>query len=120
ELQPPNLFFVVDFVMVVILTLVLAAVTRFRPRLWELLIYAFFLEQAFSHVRHLSLFSIALVPMTARLLGAAVGRSSEALRAWKPSPHLKTIPHMACLGVGIYLTAWVMINPLEGGQWTSP
>lgn len=119
ELASPNFFFVVDFELIVMGAFVLALFGRsFRPRLFELAIYLFFLHQAFQHVRHLSLFSIMLVPLYARLVAEAVSRSRLALGAWGGATRLwlRFVPGMGCLAVAVLLAGWVEVNPREGGS----
>ena len=113
ELQPPNLFFVVDFQTILIVLFLAALVAnKFPPRLWEVLVFAFFLHQAMQHVRHLSLFSVLMVPVAARVLGGALLWAEERIaRPW---------PNVALASVALYLLAWVLVNPREGGQWTNP
>lgn len=119
ELQPPNLYFVPDFELTLMGLFALALVVRrFRPSIFELLIFFFFLHQAVNHVRHLLLFSVMMVPMASRLVGlgfselcaAMQARRAEGLRLWHPA-----IAGAAALLLGLYSAGWVLVNPREGG-----
>lgn len=124
ELASPDFHFVIDFELAVLGMLGLAFLLRgFRAPLWELLVYLFFLHQAIQHVRHLSLFSIMMVPLTARVLGEAADRAEAAFTLWKGKewPALpRLVPGAVMGGLAVYLAAWVSINPREGGQWLRP
>ncbi len=126
ELASPDFYFVIDFQLAVLGTLALAFLLRgFRVRFWELAIYLFFLHQAIQHVRHLSLFSIMMVPLTARVLGEAVRRAERSLAEWNLPDAGWMIWRRAAPSVGVavmavYLAGWVSVNPREGGQWLSP
>jgi hypothetical protein len=118
ELRPPDFYYVIDFELTFLLTIAFALFTRHRPRLFELLIYLFFLHQAIQHVRHLSLFSIMLVPLTARLLGAMITEARASLAEWQPPCRHRAPQRMAAPAVGalaVLLLLWVVINPREGG-----
>lgn len=116
ELRSPDFFFVIDFEMVIHGALLMALfVPRFRPRLFEVLIYVFFLHQAIQHVRHLSLFSIAMVPLYSRLLGAAAQAAGEGLREWRPAWNLRPAPLLAMGALAVYTMGWVLVNPRESG-----
>lgn len=120
ELQPPNFYYVIDFEMALHFGFFVALLlSRFRPRLFEILIYLFFLHQAIQHVRHMFLFSVMMVPLYARLLGAAVYGAREALSQWKPaerSPILLKAPSILAGVAALYVMQWVIINPREGGR----
>src|SRR5690606_31095869 len=114
ELAPPDFYFVVDFKLAVIGFLVLAVlamVRGFRPQIFEILIFAFFLHQALNHVRHLSLFSIMMVPLYARVLASAVlGWNADVTKYIRSG----------IIALALFLASWVIINPREGGMWTNP
>jgi len=119
ELNAPDLFFVIDFELWTIGLFAVALLVRgWQRRLFEILIFFFFLHQAMQHVRHLSLFSVMMVPIAARLLGALLEELEQALRArW--SVGLR-VPSVALAGIGLYFMAWVVVNPREGGRWSQP
>lgn len=120
ELASPNFYFVIDFELIVLTTFALAFYLRFRPNIFELLIYFFFLHQAIQHVRHLSLFSIMLIPLSARLISEAVSQSQLTLSNHLTWPHWKRVPTLVTAILGLLLMSWVLVNPREGGRWTNP
>jgi len=108
ELRSPDFFFVMYFEGVILLVTVLGLITRtFRPRVGELLIYLFFIHQGLQHVRHLTLFGIAMVPMVSRLAFAAF----ESARAAAPKfavPLRESVPVVAMISAVVLL-----MNPRE-------
>jgi hypothetical protein len=122
ELRPPDFYFTIDFEFFVLGTIVLSMfVTRSRPRLAELLLWLFFAHQAIQHVRHLSLFSIVMVPMSARLLSAALDEARAAIdRRWSGFPGILGIPSTVTLGAALLFSWWLLLNPRETGTLTRP
>lgn len=120
ELQAPDFYFVIDFELAIHAAFLMALMlTRFRPRIFEVLIYLFFLHQGIQHVRHLFLFSIMMVPLYSRLLGAAAQAAHESLAEWKPLRGRATpaiVPHAIAGLVALYAMSWVIVNPREGGS----
>lgn len=116
ELHSPDFYFVIDFELAVHAGLLMALfLPKFRPRLWEVLVYLFFLHQAMQHVRHLSLFSIMMVPLYARLLAAAVDGAGDSLAAWRRSEKWRRVPVLAVGALAVYTMQWVLVNPRESG-----
>lgn len=112
ELQSPNFHFTQHFEWLLLGALAVAGMVRgFRPRLGELLIFLFFAHQSFLHVRHLTLFSLVMVPMVARLARVAADEARAALGA-RGGPLL-----VAARGAFVLATAacaWVLLaNPRE-------
>lgn len=127
ELASPNFYYVIDFEFFAIHGMIVMALMlrNFRPRLWEVLIYLFFLHQAIQHVRHLSLFSIAMVPLYARVAGALLEGGARTLREWEPpfklaAPVRGALPGAALGALAIGTLYWVTVNPREGGQMLAP
>ncbi|CAN5310841.1 hypothetical protein BH09SUM1_BH09SUM1_14650 [soil metagenome] len=119
ELRPPDLYYVVDFLMAVIGFFALALLTKkFRPGIFELFIYAFFLWQAFQHVRHLSFFAIMFAPLGARILRNVCERLREDFSATAASRKFQCAGYCGVGFLTAYLGLWVIINPREGG-WSS-
>ena len=120
ELQPPDFYFVIDFEFAIHAALIMALfTTRFRPRLFELLIYLFFLHQAIQHVRHMLLFSVMMVPLYARLAGEVFHAAKASLADWDVTarvPWLRRLPEAGALGIALFLMGWVVVNPREGGR----
>jgi len=119
ELRQPEMYFVIDFEFAVHAAFVLALLVggRVRKPLWEILIWLFFLHQAIHHVRHLLLFSVMLVPMYARLAGAAADAARASLAEWRPSaPWLMRVPGAASLLLALGLAQWVIVAWREGGR----
>lgn len=109
ELRSPDFFFVMHFEGMIVFVTILGLITRtFRPRVGELLIYLFFLHQGLQHVRHLTLFGIAMVPMVSRLAVAAFDSACEA--APKLSGLIRGAVPVAALGCAAVL----LMNPREG------
>ncbi|MEO8377133.1 MAG: hypothetical protein ABI579_05620, partial [Candidatus Sumerlaeota bacterium] len=121
ELAPPNYFYVVDFALFALLIFIVGVGTirRLKPPLWEILIWSFFLYQAVSHVRHLLLFSVAMVPLSTRIICALVELLADAVPI---AQHRAAViaQRLILAGVALYAAAWVVINPREGGQWLHP
>lgn len=116
ELRSPDFYFVIDFELVMHAGLLMALfLPRFRPRLWEVLIYVFFLHQAVQHVRHLSLFSIMMVPLYTRLLMAVVQEAGAGLARWKANPRWRHAPVVGVILLAVYTMQWVLVNPRESG-----
>lgn len=122
ELASPKFFYVIDFEMAIHAAFFMALLLRkFRPRLFEILLYLFFLHQAIQHVRHLFLFSVALVPLYTRLVADTVDAAGDALGDWGAWPQRWLhVPAAAPLVLALGLGAWVLVNPREGGMWTNP
>lgn len=119
ELRSPDFYFVIDFELFVLGTLAAALLCRpTRLPLWEILIHLFFLHQAIQHVRHLSLFSVLMVPLTARLLGMALISAEVAVAEWRAAA--RPAVRFAPLLIASYWLMWVLINPREGGQLLGP
>jgi hypothetical protein len=119
ELHSPDFYFVIDFELTVLGFFAAALLTpNFRPGLFPLLIFFFFLHQAIQHVRHLSLFSILMVPLAAPLLGAFATNLEASLRAWRPAT-VRLVPILV-VTIGVYTMGWVLVNPREGGRWSQP
>ncbi len=115
ELRPPDFFFVIDFEFAVHGAFFLALFSRrLRPRLWEVLIYLFFLHQAIQHVRHLLLFSVMMVPLYTRLLVAVAEAGSASLADWRP--RTTRLPTLIALILALLTAGWVIVNPREGGR----
>jgi hypothetical protein len=109
ELHSPDFFFVMHFEGMIVFVTILGLITRtFRPRVGELLIYLFFLHQGLQHVRHLTLFGIAMVPMVSRLAIAALESAREA--APRLSGLMRGALPVAALGCAVVL----LMNPREG------
>ncbi|MCC6546252.1 hypothetical protein IT570_03700 [Candidatus Sumerlaeota bacterium] len=117
ELARPNYYFVIDFGIfaAAIFIMFLVSLRRQRVPLWEAIIWFFFLYQAMMHVRHLFLFSVAMVPLSTRVLAGccsmAAGRLPLRARGILPG---------ATVGLALYAMCWVIINPREGGAWLNP
>lgn len=119
ELRPPDLYFVIDFEMALHGAFLLALVaTGFRPRLWEVLVWLFFLHQAMQHVRHMLLFSVMMVPLYARLAAHVMETARASLTEWAGSARARVVllPNLAALLIGVYFAGWAWINPREGGR----
>lgn len=118
ELRSPDFFMVIDFELTVLATLAAAMLARgWRVSLFALLVYFFFLHQAIQHVRHLSLFSVAMVPLTAALGGWIARTKEETFATWRLSPRLVGIGGVA---FSMLIAGWVWLNPREGGTVAGP
>ncbi len=121
ELAKPNYFFVIDFLIfyVAIFLMGLATLRRLRPPLWEVLIWLFFLSQAMLHVRHLFLFSVAMVPLSTRVIVASLDAIADTVPIVLHG--ITTAVQRAFIAcIAVYAAAWVIINPREGGEWLHP
>ncbi len=116
ELQSPNFYYVIDFEFVVIGTIVLGLFSRnFRPRIFELLIWLFFVHQAIQHVRHLFLFSVMMVPLMSRLLANVAETASAQITVAR-----REFVHVPALALALMVGWWVLLNPRETGTLTDP
>lgn len=123
ELQPPDFKFVVDFELAIHGAFLLALLLRgFRVRIFEVLIYLFFLHQAVQHIRHMLLFSVMMIPLYSRLAGGFLEAASVSVREWLDRVKLPScvglIPAMGVLSLAVWTIGWVVINPREGGRFS--
>ncbi|MGF1573325.1 MAG: hypothetical protein ACFCU1_09655 [Sumerlaeia bacterium] len=109
ELMPPQIPYVTDFVLIIILMIFAGAVSRKSSRRFaEIFLVVFFFWQAIHHVRHLLLFAVMIVPFMARLLADVVDQTtalvSSLFQRWGLS--LKAVPAVVCLGLLIASAGW--------------
>lgn len=116
ELRSPDFYFTVHFeVLLVVVALLAMGARGFRPRVGECLIYLFFLHQGIQHVRHLSLFALAMVPLVARLSAAALEAAASALATAKWANWQRPALALVTAATAIVL----LLNPREGFPQTT-
>lgn len=130
ELRPPDLFFTRDLIGAILATTLLMALGRRSKqtiRAGELVLFLFFLFQALSHVRHLLLLGIVMVPFWTRIAAGAVEavRASVddcfagALRAWAPGLVFAGLVAATAGHAGLVLSNYPEQRPYisRNGEW---
>lgn len=113
ELQSPDFYFVQHFEYGFLIPLVLALLLpRFRARTGELLLFLFFVHQGIQHVRHLTLFSFAMIPLMARLFRALL--DSIASEEFPGVTLLRRVRDGVIIIAVLLVTAVLLRNPREG------
>lgn len=122
ELRSPDFYFALHFEAAILVLLVLGMIARRgRPCVAELFLVLFFAHQAFQHVRHLTLFSLVMVPLLARYAKAAWDAAHEDLaESGRESTTLSGWTHVGQVGLRLGLpvaalvcTAVLLLNPRE-------
>lgn len=109
ELMPPQIPYVTDFVLIIILSIFAGVLSRKAGRRFaEIFLVLFFFWQAVHHVRHLLLFSVMIVPFMARLLADVLeqvnGFLGELFNRWGVA--VAAAPRIACLGLIVASAGW--------------
>lgn len=107
ELRPPDLFFTRDLIGAILATVLMMALGRRGSgtsnagavRAGELVLFLFFLFQALSHVRHLLLLGIVMVPFWTRLAAGAVESVAASLRDGFDGRLRAATPALVAVGV---------------------
>lgn len=114
ELLPPDLNYVKDFILILMISVFCAFLAKRSPRRFaEVFLFLFFLWQGINHIRHLLLFGVMMVPMMSRMIMWTVQEfqmtSAKLLEEHKPGLP-KSLPRTVLqLGVLLVAVGWMLM-----------